>query len=619
MPNQKKFLDSTGLIYFAGKLNDYPTNEILGAVINAIDGEIEDLKEFHLTRETITDIVTDLYPESSSSEIEDIVDDIINILSEAGEDMIEEILSDNNYENDYSSGGGSGSGGSIDLSSYAPLASPALTGVPTAPTAARGTNTTQLATTAFVQSAIKPTLLINAIDFPSNLSATITLTLTNTSVLYTLTETLNPTGITVLNPEYTGIYNITLSDEHLKSPLKSINMSSPNSYNLNVSWSTDVTYTLIIDKTNTNTNTACTYDDDAIGKIKGSSNWDSEPIFKDIRPCVFQNGVVNYYLNPNDWTKKYGTNEAADLSGADGDVMIEFPKFAYKIKTNDNTITVSISNNETIIENDSDYTYDAFSRLEEGDLNFFYKGAFKGHIDGNGKLRSLPGVLPSGTVNILNYRTAAQLNGPHYQQSTFAQLKAIQCLYLIKYGDRDGQTALGPGNTGTGGALLVNGYNTSDVNSISSANSTLSSGMNFGGASNGLQHMRLFGIEDFWGNIWEWVDGASVDASGNGIISWNSFSNEGITPTSETIVLNLFSVGYIKDVVGSSVGGFIPTSTTGGTSSTDWADQGRVAAEKILNVGGRWATGAISGPFQSNFDNGADKIDAKTTARLSYV
>ena len=36
----------------------------------------------------------------------------------------------------------------------APLASPALTGTPTAPTAASGTNTTQIATTAFVQSAV---------------------------------------------------------------------------------------------------------------------------------------------------------------------------------------------------------------------------------------------------------------------------------------------------------------------------------------------------------------------------------------------------------------------------------------------------------------------------------
>lgn len=40
------------------------------------------------------------------------------------------------------------------IASKAPLASPALTGVPTAPTAASGTNTTQLATTAFVQQAI---------------------------------------------------------------------------------------------------------------------------------------------------------------------------------------------------------------------------------------------------------------------------------------------------------------------------------------------------------------------------------------------------------------------------------------------------------------------------------
>lgn len=38
--------------------------------------------------------------------------------------------------------------------SRAPLASPALTGTPTAPTAASGTNTTQIATTAFVQDAI---------------------------------------------------------------------------------------------------------------------------------------------------------------------------------------------------------------------------------------------------------------------------------------------------------------------------------------------------------------------------------------------------------------------------------------------------------------------------------
>ena len=45
-------------------------------------------------------------------------------------------------------------GTSTAASTYAPIASPALTGVPTAPTAAANTNTTQIATTAYVQTEI---------------------------------------------------------------------------------------------------------------------------------------------------------------------------------------------------------------------------------------------------------------------------------------------------------------------------------------------------------------------------------------------------------------------------------------------------------------------------------
>jgi hypothetical protein len=45
-------------------------------------------------------------------------------------------------------------GGGIDLSGYAPLASPNFSGIPTAPTAATGVSTGQLATTAFVHNAV---------------------------------------------------------------------------------------------------------------------------------------------------------------------------------------------------------------------------------------------------------------------------------------------------------------------------------------------------------------------------------------------------------------------------------------------------------------------------------
>ena len=61
------------------------------------------------------------------------------------------------------------------LATKAPLASPALVGIPTAPTANPGTNTTQIATTAFVTGAI--TTAVNAIDltpFATKLSPTFT-------------------------------------------------------------------------------------------------------------------------------------------------------------------------------------------------------------------------------------------------------------------------------------------------------------------------------------------------------------------------------------------------------------------------------------------------------------
>jgi hypothetical protein len=61
------------------------------------------------------------------------------------------------------------------LDAKGPLASPALTGVPTAPTAAPGTNTTQISTTAFVQAAIAA--LINsapgALDTLNELAASL--------------------------------------------------------------------------------------------------------------------------------------------------------------------------------------------------------------------------------------------------------------------------------------------------------------------------------------------------------------------------------------------------------------------------------------------------------------
>ena len=518
------------------------------------------------------------------------------------------------------SGGGSAN---VDLSDYATLASPAFTGNPTAPTAAKNTNTNQIATTAFVHNALSPSLLITIADFPSNATGiTATITLQGSDPTYNITQIVPASGIVTFNPEFTGIYNVSFNDIKIKGQ-STVNMSIPSSYNIGYNWSDSATYTLVIDKTNSNPETACSYADDATGMIKGTSGWDTMPIFKDIRPCVFSGGQVNYYLNPNNWDEKVdGT--ASCLTGEDGDVMIEFPKFAYKIKTEGTFITVSVSNDNSVISNDADYTYDAFSRLVEGDLGHFYKGAFKGYIDGNGKLRSIAGVKPTVGTSLVSARTAAQANGAHYQQSTYAQLKALQCLYLIKYGNRDSQTAAGVGYTvvGSSNTSYITNYNAFNTDNIANLTSLSNRGMNYAGYTN--THMRLFGIEDFWGNVWEWIEG--IKTANNdwvAILSWNNFLNEGASISEESVSFNLPTnaanqTDYALDVSGDTKTGFLMTAK-GGSTSTYWPDCQSFNRGKVLNHGGRWTYGPKAGLFCFNFANAADVADTNTGARLSYV
>ena len=56
---------------------------------------------------------------------------------------------------------------------FAPLNSPEMTGTPKAPTATAGTNTTQIATTAFVQSALSnivPIIISNDVSMPNSVN-----------------------------------------------------------------------------------------------------------------------------------------------------------------------------------------------------------------------------------------------------------------------------------------------------------------------------------------------------------------------------------------------------------------------------------------------------------------
>ena len=82
-------------------------------------------------------------------------------------------------------------------STKAPLASPALTGAPTAPTATAGTNTTQIATTAFVLANRRPLS-----DSVSTVSSTTAASSTAVKTAYDLANSANGKGISSWN--FTG-------------------------------------------------------------------------------------------------------------------------------------------------------------------------------------------------------------------------------------------------------------------------------------------------------------------------------------------------------------------------------------------------------------------------------
>lgn len=182
----KKFLDANGLTYFASKLNDYPTNELLGTVIDAIDEAKQDkaydiiynissngtvicnktfneiltlINQKAMNGQQVTLVIainssyiipTALYPHIDNNEIS-----YLTIVGTIGlttmtidhyPDHINRTITEEIIPSNFS-----------DLNDdigYAPIESPDLAGTPTAPTAAAGTATTQLATTAFVQTAV---------------------------------------------------------------------------------------------------------------------------------------------------------------------------------------------------------------------------------------------------------------------------------------------------------------------------------------------------------------------------------------------------------------------------------------------------------------------------------
>ena len=405
------------------------------------------------------------------------------------------------------------------------------------------------------------------------------------------------TGTAVFYLPETGTWSVTASLSG-DTATGTIACSSYTAYSLTLNYFK--IFGVSIDLSNSDPASAVTYTDDAVGMTAGSSTWDSEPIFKDIKPCLLLNGVVQKYLNKNNFAQDESGASADITSGSAGDVMIEIPKCGVKIATSGNTLTIKITDNPNATGDG--FHYYAHTRATEGDCDKLYIGAYVGYTSSS-KLRSLSGKAPTVNQTIGTFRTQAQANGDGYDQISFYPLTLLQCLFLIRYKNRNSQTALGRGYV--------------DASAATNTGATNANGMYYG-TTLGTVHVKFAGIEDFWGNVFYFIDGIFSDASRNILTAFDNFNDTGSGYTSRGQGATSNIGNYMSKPQGTTETGFIAKEVNGSTT-TYFCDYAYLYASRLAFFGGHWDYGDRAGAFRLDVYRSASYSDSHYGGRLMYL
>lgn len=347
-----------------------------------------------------------------------------------------------------------------------------------------------------------------------------------------------------------------------------------------------ITMTAVIDQNNPDPLACIAYEDDAKGMTKGSPKWDN---FFGTKLVLFKDGKE---------VRELKDDELNSLSPDDGDVMAKFSRKGLNIKTVDNKVYVSMTDNP----NNPDFGYYAHCRGEEA-RDAFYLGAYLGY-EQNGKLRSIKGVMPTSKT-IGDFRKIAQANGKGYEQLAFYQWTFLQAMYVLKYGNLNSQTALGQGYTNT--------------SAPTSTGKTNGKGIDYGSTDCNTQ-MRFQYIEDMWGNKAQWLDGIMSGENGTMKTNTDGFNNTANNYKSYSLGTNVSIKDYLTTIQGSNELGFIPK-TTNVLDSTHYCDYVNVnnSAAFVPSVGGSCYDLQDAGAFSVGFGYDVNDVDDNNGARLMFL
>jgi hypothetical protein len=351
------------------------------------------------------------------------------------------------------------------------------------------------------------------------------------------------------------------------------------------------------------------------------------PIHARMQRCVINDGgVLQYYLDPTDSTKK-ADGSASVLTGADGQVMVEIPAFYYVHNYTGTTHTWKIS----LSQQTGFVLHPAFTKNGVS-VTHRYIGAYEGSMwdasasamvasgditanmyAAGDKLCSLSGQYPKTNETRAEFRGMAASRGTGWRQQDFDLISAIQLLYIIEYANFNSQTMIGMGRTELIGSWTADSYIGQCGKSNSKGNGTFS----VGGDTND-SYMTYRGIENFFGNVWKFVDGININDHVPYVSNTDSqFADDTATNYTSLSVTLGASDGY-QATLSNISRGFLPA-TVGGSSSTKVPDYyNQAAGWRVAFLGGVANISANAGAFYLRALNASSYIFVNVGGRLAF-
>lgn len=280
-------------------------------------------------------------------------------------------------------------------------------------------------------------------------------------------------------------------------------------------------------------------------------------------------------------------------------VLVKIPEFYYKVEKSGTIFRYYVA----------DGPVDEF-HLHPG--SGCYVARYEAIGSNNSSLGSFLGsysstLAPSTRQTRDTYRTRARNMASGFQLYDFAAWCAVGLLYRVEYADWGSQEKIGPGIVNDTAA-----HKTGETNAMVYHTGRANSGDN--------SAVQYRGIENPWGNVWEWVDG----------INFNNYAP--VICTDPTKYADDTTTNYT--VAGVPLGGSGSTKTLGISTNLPWAylprepggsettyipdSMNSSSAWKVLMVGGSRGNSSAAGLFCFHAGNSSSSSGVSIGTRLQF-